>query len=741
MTLSYEESNRANEGFVNSVNIEGTAGRAAGPAVAGCVQFRESGGRAAGPADAAVEVLLVGTRVEVFWPGENDWFGGRVGEGALEEGAVVIEYFDGNPERDEVFLETMPRDPGEHSGRLIKRGGGGEVTVAEVEGWSAAEERGLLVGWRLLDQGGSAPVGVGGGADATDAGEARGPSSGEGVEGPRLSLRLELSGRSVGEGADLGSGAVAVAGAERGAGAAGVGGAGGPLGPLGAASGGAGELAQLGGGGGRKGAGQRMGGVVCSVPGCSVGALAGRRALTEHFRRSHPDASGLLLSAARLTRCPEQSCGTILSETGLRQHRGRGGGCLAGYAQRCAPAQVGGGSGGRCDPRATGQAQGQHGVAGLVGDPEGLGEAGWTWLRGLSVEECAVSDFPSLMVPKGLWGLFTECVMVALRRMRVDTEDVEAYKLFFLLPRLVLQPVQQGVKQGVAQVIKERCTRFLRGEWEGLHADVPGDRRAVAEADEERVLRDAVRLVKAGQLGKAAKRLERAKLAPATEETLRKLEQLHPAGTGRRQDVGEDRRRELQEQALELDEKTFDDVMRNLPRASGPGSSQWRWEHLWAVHCSGGRDALLEVCNHLAAGRAPAGVREWLAGARLVALLKDDLGVNVRPIACGEVLRKLVAKVICRQRAKAFRARFCGRRQDNDRGGQQAAQIRVAVKGGADLGVYTVQAALDRHPEWVCVKADSKNAFNAVHSEAMFEAIERDFRSYGHGRTFVTGSW
>ncbi|KAK3276909.1 hypothetical protein CYMTET_15049, partial [Cymbomonas tetramitiformis] len=114
-------------------------------------------------------------------------------------------------------------------------------------------------------------------------------------------------------------------------------------------------------------------------------------------------------------------------------------------------------------------------------------------------------------------------------------------------------------------------------------------------------------------------------------------------------------------------------------------------------------------------------------GARLVALLKDDLGVNVRPIACGEVLRKLVAKVICRQRAKALRARFCGRRQDDDHGGLRAAQIGVAVKGGADLGVHTVQAALDRHPEWVCVKADARNAFNAVHREAMFEAIEWDF--------------
>ncbi|KAK3233741.1 hypothetical protein CYMTET_55985 [Cymbomonas tetramitiformis] len=113
--------------------------------------------------------------------------------------------------------------------------------------------------------------------------------------------------------------------------------------------------------------------------------------------------------------------------------------------------------------------------------------------------------------------------------------------------------------------------------------------------------------------------------------------------------------------------------------------------------------------------------------ARLVALLKDDIGVNVRLIACGEVLWKLVAKVICRRRAKAFGARFCRWRQDDGHGGLQAVQMGVAVKGGADLGVHAVEAALDRHPEWICVKADAKNAFNAVHHEAMFEAIERDF--------------
>ncbi|KAK3287022.1 hypothetical protein CYMTET_5432 [Cymbomonas tetramitiformis] len=585
-----------------------------------------------------------------------------------------------------------------------------------------------------------------------------------------------------------------------------------------------------------------------------------RGALTEHFQRSHPDASNLLMSAAGLTRYPDASCGAILAETSLRQHRSRAG------------------AGGRRE---------------LLRD--------WRWEQGASGR---------------LWGM-----------------SVGAYA-----------------------VIRERCDRFMRGEWEGLFAEASEGRRVTADAGEERVLRDAVRLVKAGQLGKTAKRLELAKLAQATKETLqkplRRLERLHPAGTGRRREVKGDRRRELQGQALELDGRVFDDVMRNVPWASGPGSPRWSKgmrvtkatkslqaamqkvteamgeieeareaeQHLppqvpkaddakkfevaksafplaSAVHddfagyltysphncpdvtvlgaeglghqvifdvatarpmadahvgaammASGaaaskvatygnvhphqlvpfgvevygglgpaavaflkrtqrrfsGRQYLAEdaaedarrkmrggarlgtvgvaqaaglwaeaevpvllvagrlgridmvteckdLWNRSSPSRLPVGqgsqegwrlvdgledvrqgaeclraaggqrvaetrpakrrrgswssyilrglgggrgpppgaprvvpMRGWLAGARLVALLKDGLSINVRPIACGEVLRKLVAK------------------------------IGVVVKGGAELWVHTVQAALDQHPEWVRVKADAKNAFNAV---------------------------
>ncbi|KAK3251828.1 hypothetical protein CYMTET_38854 [Cymbomonas tetramitiformis] len=420
--------------------------------------------------------------------------------------------------REEVFLEGEPRGPGGHDDRLFRRNGGRQTTVEAVGSWSREVEKGLLMGWRRLPQG----DGGGGGGGMVGAGDVglvgrRGRWCGwsggwgvggkrGGVEEPHLSLRLEVS--------EAGPGV---------------------------------RVLQLRGSGRKRRAAragwwaERGGAVVCPVDGCTVGRLASRRALTEHFRRCHPDASNRLLSVEGLTRCPEASCGAILAETGMRQHRSRGGGCAAGVAQRCEPVRVEGEGGG---------------VMGGSGSRRTLGGGG---------------DCPSLMVPKRLRGLFTECVMVALARMRVDPEDLEAYKLFFLVPRLVLQSVPLGLKKA----------------GEGGAAGECGEKAGVGQAG-------------SGDGGDPA---------------LRRLEQLHQAGTGRRQEVEGDRRRELQEQAIKLDGRVFDDVMRNVPRASGPGSSQWRWDywdHLWVVHVSGGRDALLEVCNHLAAGRVPEGMREWL---------------------------------------------------------------------------------------------------------------------------------
>ncbi|KAK3237214.1 hypothetical protein CYMTET_52685 [Cymbomonas tetramitiformis] len=197
--------------------------------------------------------LPVGTLVEVYSPpGERSWYGGRLGEGASVEGATVVEYLDGNPEREEMFLEDRLRGPGEHDGYLSRRGGGRRVAVKTVDGWSREAEKGLLMGWRRLPRGD---------ASASADGETEGVSGENGATGVDGLAGGTASGGEeavrMGSSPGVGLGTAAV-GAEHGADAAGVGGVVEPPRPLEGVSGGASGSAQLEGvAGGRGGTANR----------------------------------------------------------------------------------------------------------------------------------------------------------------------------------------------------------------------------------------------------------------------------------------------------------------------------------------------------------------------------------------------------------------------------------------------------------------------------------------------------
>ncbi|KAK3241601.1 hypothetical protein CYMTET_48647 [Cymbomonas tetramitiformis] len=116
----------------------------------------------------------------------------------------------------------------------------------------------------------------------------------------------------------------------------------------------------------------------------------------------------------------------------------------------------------------------------------------------------------------------------------------------------------------------------------------------------------------------------------------------------------------------------------------------------------------------------------WLTGARLVAHLKP--GGGVRPIACGEVLRRLAGKVVCRQMRMRFAAHFGA--PPGDGAASSAAQVGVGVQGGAEVCMHTVQALLGAMPSWCALHLDCKNAFNSVHRRAIHRAVYEDFPEF-----------
>ena len=93
--------------------------------------------------------------------------------------------------------------------------------------------------------------------------------------------------------------------------------------------------------------------------------------------------------------------------------------------------------------------------------------------------------------------------------------------------------------------------------------------------------------------------------------------------------------------------------LRSFPTGSAPGPSGLRANHLKeAVFCSSPHRAYLTlqcltgVVNHLCAGKAPQAVIPYLCGASLLPCKKKDRGL--RPIAVGEVLRRLTSKCAAR---------------------------------------------------------------------------------------------
>ena len=114
--------------------------------------------------------------------------------------------------------------------------------------------------------------------------------------------------------------------------------------------------------------------------------------------------------------------------------------------------------------------------------------------------------------------------------------------------------------------------------------------------------------------------------------------------------------------------------------------------------------------NLLAKKEAPRDLAPFLAGATLTALPKKDNGI--RPVAVGEVLRRLTAKCLCIAFKEQAGSYFF------------PLQIGVGQALGTEVGLATVRQWCDRHkesPTSVLAKVNFINAFNCVDRQAFLE--------------------
>ena len=253
-----------------------------------------------------------------------------------------------------------------------------------------------------------------------------------------------------------------------------------------------------------------------------------------------------------------------------------------------------------------------------------------------------------------------------------------------------------------ATFVEPDVGRFEVPECPSAHPDVPKD-----------LLLKASHRSKRGEFSRALNCLRNCKLAPPDDDTFDKLLRLHPqpeltplAGT-------------VPTPIIRFTDPEVTRALGNFAKGSAPGPTGLSIDHLRELCRLPGIELiphLTQVCSLIASGRFPASIRPLLFGARLTALQKKDNGI--RPVAVGETLRRLTAKILVHQTAPSLGEDLLSR----------SSQVGVSVPFGAEamfMVAHTKARQLvdDVRMTSSMVTLDFSNAFNSVTRPAVWKAV------------------
>ena len=175
-------------------------------------------------------------------------------------------------------------------------------------------------------------------------------------------------------------------------------------------------------------------------------------------------------------------------------------------------------------------------------------------------------------------------------------------------------------------------------------------------------------------------------------------------------------------QNAELTQASIKAVIQQFPAASGAGPSQLRPAHLKEslfCGCSNLEDSLLRSLQSFvttaASGHLPIELSELLTSAKLIPLKKKNAPADVRPIACGETLRRVLEQVILRAvlpKAKEF---------------LEPVQLGVGVKDATAHNAVAMSRVLPKvlsSPSLGILQVDISNAFNTVSRACIIRQVQ-----------------
>ena len=253
------------------------------------------------------------------------------------------------------------------------------------------------------------------------------------------------------------------------------------------------------------------------------------------------------------------------------------------------------------------------------------------------------------VVPKGAKRMWAQCFLSALCSV-VAYNDTQSWQELYALPKCALRGQQRGgAARNSGEAETERlCQGWLEGQRMSLWHQVKESKYKHQWVALENV-KDATRsrvceLAGLNQFRKACCALIQAPPVQVTSQVVSEMQTKHPRA---RATLRWDQLRPVHAAAsVMVDFEAVSRAIKSFPRGSGCGPCGLRPQHLRDALVPGFEDEVLRqltaVVNLLARGEAPDEVRSFLSGATLAALPKED--GDLRPIAVGEVLRRLVGK-------------------------------------------------------------------------------------------------
>ena len=257
-----------------------------------------------------------------------------------------------------------------------------------------------------------------------------------------------------------------------------------------------------------------------------------------------------------------------------------------------------------------------------------------------------------------------------------------------LFVKTVLRTPSRGGKKKrhvISACLLPRLKQWQSGDLVSLWIDArsaAGHRRNVKQSSSMKKKQRALFLAREGRYGDAMQSLRSNGCAPVDDmSAFEELKHRHPYQPS--PDWSDDVPPPLfVTSALVLE------ALKTFPRASSPGFSKLRSQHVIdaiignatpsAQDCL---ESLTRWINFALSGKMDRLISSWLSGAPLTALFKKHDGGSVRPIAVGEVLRRLVSRICCAAVKSKLPDIFL-----------PYGQVGVGIRGGLEAAVHSLSS-------------------------------------------------